>query len=71
MLCSINGENVAYRAEFTEWKLDGGKIPYGIFQVRKHPLLVLLCGHASLPTPPRGDVSYQSNATHVRLRSRP
>ena len=26
----------AYRAAFTDWKLDGGRVPYGIFQVHRH-----------------------------------
>ncbi len=26
---------MSYRAAFSDWKLDGGKVPYGIFQVSK------------------------------------
>ena len=34
MLHSVGeGNEIAYKAAFTVWKLDGGRVPYGIFQV--------------------------------------
>ena len=30
---STTGPETVYRAAFTDWKLDGGRVPYGIFQV--------------------------------------
>ncbi len=34
LTCSAQPDGTfAYKANFSDWRLDGGKIPYGIFQV--------------------------------------
>ena len=50
----------AYRANFSDWRLDGGKVPYGIFQVGLAPLQ---CSRPWSSAPPPFQVTHPHEHT--------